>query len=471
MTQMCGIGPFITIPLAISAMKGPQAMLGWFVGAALVMCDGLVWAELGAAMPGAGGTYLYLREAFQYRTGRLMPFLFVWTAILFIPMIMSTGVIGILDYLGYFLPHFNAADMGAQNYWLVRGAVSAGIVGVVVFALYRNVQDVGRLATALWVVMFITVAAVILCSFSRFDAKMAFDFPPGAFRLDSGFFAGLGGALIVAVYDYLGYNTTAYMAGELRDPGRTIPRSIVWSILGMMVIYFVMNVGILGVVDWHKAIIKGTPEHDRIASVVLETNWGPAMAKLFTALIIVTASGSLITGLLGASRVPYNAARDKVFIPFFGRLHPRAAFPHVALVAMGLITFISTFFDLNFVITVLTAVMVLVQCVSQIAALIVLRMRQPNLPRPYRMFLYPIPAVLALLGWAYIYLASPKAEVNDAPVGWIVIWLSLGWVALGVAAFLIWAAVEKTWPFGPKEIREEFLEAQREPSLAAGESR
>src|SRR3982751_2052910 len=106
MTQMCGIGPFITIPLAIAAMHGPQAMVGWVVGAALVLCDGLVWAELGAAMPGAGGTYLYLREAFQYRSGRLMPFLFVWTAMIFIPLIMSTGVIGIINYLGYFFPKF-----------------------------------------------------------------------------------------------------------------------------------------------------------------------------------------------------------------------------------------------------------------------------------------------------------------------------------------------------------------------------
>src|ERR1022692_1294783 len=84
MTQMCGIGPFITIPPMVAIMGGPQAMLGWLVGALLAMADGLVWAELGAAMPGSGGTYLYLREAFQYRTGRLMPFLFVWTAMIYI---------------------------------------------------------------------------------------------------------------------------------------------------------------------------------------------------------------------------------------------------------------------------------------------------------------------------------------------------------------------------------------------------
>ena len=104
MTQMVGIGPFITIPLMVATFSGPQAIVGWVAGAALAICDGLVWAELGAAMPGAGGTYLYLREAFQYRTGKLMPFLFIWTIVLTIPLIMSTGIIGLEQYLGYFLP-------------------------------------------------------------------------------------------------------------------------------------------------------------------------------------------------------------------------------------------------------------------------------------------------------------------------------------------------------------------------------
>src|SRR5689334_17827504 len=112
MTQMCGIGPFVTIPAMISALQGPQAMFGWVIGAIIAVADGLVWAELGAAMPGAGGTYLYLREAFQYRTGRLMPFLFVWSAVLFIPLIMSTGVYGFVSYLTYLWPSMTTGRWG-----------------------------------------------------------------------------------------------------------------------------------------------------------------------------------------------------------------------------------------------------------------------------------------------------------------------------------------------------------------------
>src|SRR5947207_37637 len=130
MTQMCGIGPFITIPLMVAAFGGPQAILGWIAGAILALADGLVWAELGAAMPGAGGTYIYLREAFQYRTGRLMPFLFVWTAMIAIPLIMSTGVIGMIQYFGYYFPHLTET---------ANHAIAVGIVGLVMLALYRDI--------------------------------------------------------------------------------------------------------------------------------------------------------------------------------------------------------------------------------------------------------------------------------------------------------------------------------------------
>src|SRR3954465_9142780 len=138
MTQMCGIGPFVTIPAMIAALDGPQAMFGWVIGAIIAVADGLVWAELGAAMPGAGGTYLYLREAFQYRTGRLMPFLFVWSAVLFIPLIMSTGVIGLVQYGGYLWP----ALVHGKGLSGLGHVVAIGVVGLVVVALYRKIGDI-----------------------------------------------------------------------------------------------------------------------------------------------------------------------------------------------------------------------------------------------------------------------------------------------------------------------------------------
>jgi amino acid transporter len=435
MTQMCGVGPFVTIPLMISTMEGPQAMFGWVVGAVIAIVDGLVWAELGAAMPGAGGTYLYLREAFQYRTGRLMPFLFVWSAVLFIPLIMSTGVIGLVQYAGYLWPSLvHGGGLSAKGH-----LIALGVVVLVVVALYRRIGDIGRLTSFFFVVMLISVLGVIFAAFTHFSPHLAFTFPENG---GSKFFTGLGAGLVLAIYDYLGYNTAAYLGAEVKDPGRVIPRAIVISILGIMGLYFLLQVGVLGVVPWQEA-----QHSSSVASLVLEKSWGKGAAQVFTVGIIVTAFASVFAGLLGGSRVPYNAARDKVFLSWFGRLHPRLHFPTAGLFAMGIITAVGSLFTLTDVINMLTAVFVLIQSVAQIVAVTVLRRRQPSLPRPYKMSLYPLPSIVALVGWLYIYKSAGTKPVL----------LSIAWLAAGVAAFLIWASAERTWPFGPKEIKESFL--------------
>jgi amino acid transporter len=431
---MCGFGPFITIPIMVATMGGPQAILGWIVGAILALADGLIWAELGAAMPGAGGTYLYLREAFQYRSGRLMPFLFVWTAILSIPLIMSTGVIGLVQYLGYLVPNMN---------WLEIHLVSLVVVFIVAFALYRRIESIEMISTLLWIIMFVSLGVVIIASFTHFNPGLAFSYPKGAFTLDSHFFIGLGAGLLIAVYDYLGYNTTAYMGDEIRNPGRVLPWSIILSILGMMVLYLALNIGVVGVVPWQQVASSSS-----IASLVLERTWGHTAAAIVTVLIIITAFASVFSGLLGGSRVPYNAARDRLFFRPFGQLHPRYHFPHITLLVMCAITAIGSFFDLTTVINMLIAVSVLIQSVAQIIALTVLRRRQPDLPRPYREWLYPIPSVIALIGWIYVYYSS----------GLLPIELSLVWIVAGVIAFFIWARIEHIWPFGPQEIREDYVE-------------
>ena len=433
MTQMCGIGPFVTIPLMVAAVGGPQAIVGWIVGAFLALADGLVWAELGAAMPGCGGTYIYLREAFQYRSGRLMPFLFIWTSFLGIPLVLSTGVIGLVQYLGFYIPNMTPTE---------GHCISLVIVLLAVVVLYRSVAAIGKITTVLWIVMLVAVTAVTIAASLRFDPHLAFSYPQGAFRLDRPFFAGMGTGLVIAVYDYLGYGTVAYMGDELRDPGRVLPRSIVWSVLGMMVIYLGMNVAVVGAMPW-----QDIAKSSSIGSAVLEQAWGKTAARAFTAAIVVTAFASVVAGLLGGSRVPFNAAKDRLFFSVFGRLHPKLNFPHVALIAMSVVAAAGTLFTLTDVINMLTAVGVLVQSIAQIVAVTVLRKRQPHLRRPYRMALYPLPSLVALAGWVYVYWSSGTRAIV----------LSLVWIAAGGLAFLGWANLERTWPFGRKEIREEYL--------------
>src|SRR4051794_31106137 len=450
MSQMCGIGPFITIPAMVVAFGGPQAIMGWVFGALLALCDGLVWAELGAAMPGSGGTYVYLREAFQYRTGRLMPFLFVWTAILFIPLIMSTGVYGFVSYLTYLWPSMTTVE----SY-----LVGLLVIVVIVALLWRRIDSIGRMAQVLWVVMILTLLAVIAAAFTPFAPGRVFTFPPHAFDITRGsFWIGFAGGLTVGVYDYLGYNTTAYLGAEIKQPGRVIPRSIIYAILAMMVVYLAMQVGILGVVDWHEMLDTESLAYSSVASLVLERTLGGTAAKVVTVFILVTAFTSVLAGLLAGSRVPYDAARDGVFFRSFARLHPRHEFPTIGLLTMGVVTaagfVIGQLTSLTVLIQLLTVVMVLVQALAQIVAVTVLRRRQPDLRRPYKMFLYPLPSIVATLGWVVIY---GYADAN-AP-GLHPIELSVLWIVFGTGAFLLWARSKGEWPFGPKHVEEQYLHA------------
>jgi amino acid transporter len=442
MAQMVGIGPFITIPLIIAAIGGPQAILGWIVGALIALVDGLVWAELGAAMPRAGGSYTFLRESFQYSSGRFMPFMFVWSTLLVTPLIMATGMIGMTDYLGYFV---HTTSM--ESHW-----IAVAFTVITVGLLYRRIDSVARLTKILWAGMIVTVLVVIIAAYTHFNAHLAFTFPAGAFSLSAKFFGGLGAGLVLAIYDYFGYYTITYVGDEVRDPGRVVPWAIILSILGVLVIDLSMNIGIIGVVPWQQA-----EKSTAIGTDFMQRVWGTPGASVLTILIIWTAFASVYTGLLGASRLPFNAAREGLFFRPFARLHPRLHFPYIALLVMGLVTAVACFLPLATVISALIALTLWSQFIAQIVGLTILRRKQPGLVRPYRQWLYPLPSVLALGAWIYVFQAS----------GWVAIRVMLAWTILGIIAFLIWARVEHVWPFGPKEIREEFLDAQRAAKAAA----
>ena len=458
MSQMCGIGPFVTIPLMVVAFGGPQAIIGWIAGAILALADGLVWAELGSSQPGSGGTYVYLREAFQYRSGRLMPFLFIWTAMLFIPLIMSTGIQGMVQYLQYLWPSMSKGQ---------GDILGIGLTALLVLMLWRKVENIGRLTVGMWVVMIVCVCAVILACFTHFHPAMAFTWPHGAISLTHGsFWIGFAGGLTVGVFDYLGYNTTAYLGAEIKNPGRNMPRSIIYSICAIGAIYLVMQIGVLGVVPWRDMLNPNSIDSTSIGAAVLQQTWGKGAAQVVTVLVVITAFASVFTGLLGGSRVPFDAARDGMFFRSFGKLHHKHGFPTVGLLVMGVMTALSFLFarhigssashpPLSVLISLLTTVMIIVQSLAQIVAVPVLRKRQPNLARPYKMILYPLPTIVAGIGWLTMYLWSDKANPGVHPIEW-----SLAWLALGGVAFLIWARKEKSWPFGPKEIREQFIEEQ-----------
>jgi amino acid transporter len=430
MTNMMGAGPFITIPLLMTALGGPQAMLGWLVALVIVICDGMVWSELGAAMPGSGGSFQYLREAFgRERFGRLMAFLFVWQFVLSGPLEIASGYIGFAAYASYI--------------WtgLGRGGAIALIVGIGalnVALLYRRIHAIARITVSLWVGTLITVLAVIVTGAMHFDPRVAFDFPPGAFNFSLGFFLGLGAASRIGVYDYLGYYDVCYIGDEVKNPGRVIPRSILISTAAVALIYIGINLSIVGTIPWREFVpADAHPEANFIVSHFMERIHGARAATIFTLLILWTTFGSVFALLLGYSRIPFAAAQNGYFFRAFGRLHPTKQFPYVSLIVLGALSIVAGFFSLGTVIDAMIVTRILVQFMGQVFGLILLRRNAPDMPRPYRMWLYPVPAVVALLGWIFLF-ATTQLEV---------ILFGIGMLVLGGVAFLIWSWRTSRWPF------------------------
>jgi len=430
MTNMIGIGPFITIPLLMSALGGPQAMHGWLVALVIVMCDSMVWSELGAAMPGSGGSFGYLRQGYGPETfGRLMGFLFVWQFVFSGPLEIASGYIGFANYLGYLWKGITAR----QTMLVVT------IVGLANLALlYRRIKSIATITVTLWIGTIVTVIAVVATGVRHFDPKIAFAFPPGAFTFSLGFLLGLGAASRIGVYDYLGYYDVCYIGDEVENPGRVIPRSILISTLAVAAIYLAINLSIIGVVPWCDFVPAAThPQSNFIVSIFMERMYGPRVATIFTAMILWTAFGSVFALLLGYSRVPYAAAKDGYFFKVFARLHATGGFPWVSLVVLGVLSILAGFVSLGMVIDALITTRILVQFVGQIGALTLLRSRAPDMPRPYRMWLYPLPSLVALLGWIFVFATTPLP----------VIAFGLGALLLGVICFGAWSWKGKTWPF------------------------
>jgi amino acid transporter len=430
MTNMIGIGPFITIPLLLSTLGGPQAMLGWLVALVITISDGMIWSELGAAMPGSGGSYVYLREGFGRETfGRLMGFLFIWQFILSGPLEIASGYIGFTQYLGYIWKDISRPQSLAV-------IVVLGVLNITL--LYRRITFIGKLTVTLWIGTLLTTLAVIVTGAFNFKPSFAFDFPPGAFKFSIGFLLGLGAATRIGIFDYLGYYDICYLGDEVRQPGRTIPRSVIISVIAVALIYIAINFSLIGVVPWREFVPADKhPESNFIVSIFMERIYGKGVATLFTAMVLWTAFGSVFALLLGYSRVPYAAAIDGYFFKIFARLHPKKSFPYVSLVVLGAIAIVCSFFSLGLVIDALITTRILIQFIGQIAAVSLLRKNQPELSRPYRIWFYPLPNLLALVGWIFVF----------ATTDWTIIAFGLGTLVIGIGCFMLWSRHTRQWPF------------------------
>jgi APA family basic amino acid/polyamine antiporter len=463
MIDMIGVGPFITIPLIVSAAGGPQAMLGWIAGAVFALCDGLIWAELGAAMPNAGGSYQYLKQAYGPNSmGRLLSFLFIWQLSFSAPLSVASGCIGLAHYAGYIWPgldhtwlshtyHLGVPLLGSLDVStvLMSGTlVAMASCAFIVFLLYRRITVIAKLAELLWVGVAIAIAWIIFAGLTHFNAARAFDFPRGAFTLSPAFFTGMGAAMLIATYDYWGYYNVCFLGGEVKDPGRTIPRALILSIVVVAAIYIVMNISVLGVIPWREMTGQSSAQNNYIVSVFMERIYGHWAGRAIAALIIWTAFASVFSLLLGYSRVPYAAALDGNYFRAFARVHPEKRFPTVSLLALGAVAILFCLLRLADVIAALVVIRILLQFIVQAVGVIVLRRRQPDMPRPFRMWLYPLPALMAIAGFSYILLARKNFQ-REIKYAFVIL-------IAGLVVYFLRSWRRKEWPFATSANRPEM---------------
>jgi amino acid transporter len=420
--SMVGVGPFLTIPFMVAAMNGPHVIYAWLAGLVLALADGLVYAQLGAALPGSGGGYLYLREAFKpFGLGGLMAFLFIFQIVLIAPLSVAGGAVGFADYL-----QFVWTGMTPLQHHLVAAAVCVASTAL----LWRRIEDIGRLAVVMLVVVLVTVGWVIVAGLFTFSPSQAFDFPPEAFAFgDQRLWLSIGAASVLAMYSYGGYNQVCNIGGEIKDPTRTIPRSIVLSTFLVAGLYMLMTIVILGMIPWQEV-----RESRTVASIFIERTFAdPSIGRLagmvMTGLILFVAASSLYATILGYSRIPYAAARDGDFFRAFAHVHPTKRFPDVSLVTIAIVSIPFCFFTLGQLVSWLIQVQVLLRFIWQCAAVVLLRRYRPDIPQPFTMWLYPLPALLSGALWLFIFFTGP----------WEGIVFSVAFLLAGVVAYGLFA--------------------------------
>ncbi len=449
MLEMIGVGPFITLPLVIAAAGYRLSVWAWVLGAGLAVADGLVWAELGAMFPRAGGSYAFLREIYGPQgAGNWLSFLFVWQVSFTAPLSVASGCIGLSGFLAVFWPGLESAPVAAWPSLHYANLAAATACVLVTALLYRNLSSITRLAWVLFAGVVAALTGVIVSGFTHAAAAGGWHMPaapalPAALAL-----GGLAQATLIATYDYWGYYNICFLGSEVRQPERTIPRAILLSVLFVAAFYIAMNMAALpslrqAAEHAAESISSSAALRMQLAAEIARSAFGRWAGYTIAALIVWTAFASVFSLLLGYSRVPYAAARDGNYFHFLAAVHPKHGIPHRSLVALGMVGVVFCFFSLVQVITMLVITRILLQFLLQQAGVILLRIRRPELKRPFKMPLYPLPPLAAMAGFIFI-LASRSHALRELAAA----------VAIGASGTLVylWRARRLgEWPFTGKE--------------------
>lgn len=423
MTDMVGIGPFVVLSVVAETMRGPWFLYAWIAGALLSFVDAMVWSQLGATYPLAGGSYNFLKEGYGPKWGKLMSFLFVWQTMIQAPLVIASAAIGFAQYFQYLLP---LTEIQAK-------CVSGAVVVLVVTLLYRKIEQIGRISIFLWMGVLLIMSWIIGGGISHGDFLAPLQNINDGFKPDHAFAAALGFASVKTVYSYLGYYNVCYLGGEIVNPQKNIPKSMFISIAGIALLYLLMNVSVASVLP-----LQQIQQSKFVVSEFIQQLSGSTAARIATVLILWVAFASVFSATLGYSRVPFAAARDGAFFKVFARVHPTKHFPHISLLVLGTIAFVfSLRLRLKDVIDAILAMRILIQFIGQAIGLVLLVKRKGKAHFAWRMPLYPLPVVLAVLIWGYIFVSTGQKMM----LGGITV------IALGVVAYLVKAANNKEWPW------------------------
>ncbi|HUD55855.1 MAG TPA: amino acid permease [Terracidiphilus sp.] len=442
MLEMIGVGPFITLPLVIAAAGYRLSVGAWLLGAGIAVADGLVWAELGAAFPRAGGSYAFLREIYgPDRAGNWLSFLYVWQLSFSAPLSIASGCIGLSSFLAWFWPRLDTAPIAVLPALHYSNFAAATTCLLVTALLYRNLSSVTRLAWVLFAGVMAAMAGVIASGFAHTVTSGNWHIPASPAQSLGLAVGGLAQATLIATYDYWGYYNITFLGSEVRQPERTIPRAILLSVLFVSALYVAMNLAALPAVrDAAKAAAQSTaPLHLQLVADLAGSAFGVWAGRLMAALIMWTAFASVFSLLLGYSRVPFAAARDGNYFRVLSAVHPRHGIPHRSLVALGLVASVFCFFSLQQVITMLVITRILLQFFLQQIGVMLLRVQRPELPRPFRIPFYPIPPLAAIAGFLFILVNRSNATEGLA--------VAAGIGISGTLVYLIRARRLRQWPF------------------------
>ena len=443
--NMIGVGPFITLPLMVVAL-GNRAILGWIFGAALALCDGMVWAELGTRFPESGGSYLYLNRLYGVqRWGRLLSFLYIWQLTFSAPLSTASGAVGLSQYAAYLWPKLNLSwfnyDVGLGGWFHIHLAVTLGSIvammacGLATFLIYNGIQAVGRISRVLSIGVLLAIVWVIVSGLSHMGSAAH----GGAFSAEHGV-GGFSAGLLIAIYNYGGYYNICFLAGEVKDPRRIIPRAIFWSILIVASLYVFLNISVLQVIPVHEFMKPGAiATRSSVIAVVMQRLYGAWAGKAMAVLIVWTAFASVFAVLLGYSRVPYAAAIDKNYFRSFATLHKTKHFPTVSLLVLGAVSVFFCLFRLPDLIAALIITRIVFQFLLQAVGLVAFRSRLGGQPNPFKMPLYPIPALLAIAGFLFVLIHGKNLSKE--------IEFAAGLLLTGLMIFAVRAFIEKEWPF------------------------